>query len=121
MNINLEKDEEATVEMETSSLTIKEVLIQSKNEQEEIRNNSAGEFRFSSKTLSQLPGFAGDLDIIKSLQAVPGIKSYGDGSSLFYVRGGNSDQNLILIDEAPIYNPSHLFRFLFGPGTRCNQ
>jgi len=111
MNINLEKDEEATVEMETSSLTIKEVLIQSKNEQEEIRNNSAGEFRFSSKTLSQLPGFAGDLDIIKSLQAVPGIKSYGDGSSLFYVRGGNSDQNLILIDEAPIYNPSHLFGF----------
>ncbi len=111
MNINLEKDEDATIEMETSSLTIKEVVIQSKNKQEETRNSSLGEFRFSAKTLSQLPGFAGDLDIIKSLQAVPGIKSYGDGSSLFYVRGGNSDQNLILIDEAPIYNPSHLFGF----------
>jgi hypothetical protein len=111
MKINLEKDEEATIEMETSSLAIKEVVIQSKNKQEETRNSSLGEFQFSSKTLSQIPGFAGDLDIIKSLQAVPGIKSYGDGSSLFYVRGGNSDQNLILIDEAPIYNPSHLFGF----------
>ena len=111
MKINLEKDEEATIEMETSILAIKEVVIQSKNKQEEIRNSSLGEFQFSSRTLSQIPGFAGDLDIIKSLQAVPGIKSYGDGSSLFYVRGGNSDQNLILIDEAPIYNPSHLFGF----------
>jgi hypothetical protein len=109
--VDLQQDENITVEMETTSLTIKEVEIQGKNKQEEIRNNTLGEFRFSSKTLSQLPGFAGDLDIIKSLQAVPGIKSYGDGSSLFYVRGGNSDQNLILIDEAPIYNPSHLFGF----------
>lgn len=111
MTMDLRKDEEATVEMEMTSLPIKEVEIQGKNKQEEVRNSSLGEFRFSSKTLSQLPGFAGDLDIIKSLQAVPGIKSYGDGSALFYVRGGNSDQNLILIDEAPIYNPSHLFGF----------
>ena len=111
MIINLEKDEDATIEMETSSVAIKEVVIQSKNKQEETLNSSLGEFRFSAKTLSQLPGFAGNLDIIKSLQAVPGIKSYGDCSSLFYVRGGNSDQNLILIDEAPIYNPSHLFGF----------
>lgn len=109
--INLEKDEVIIIEMETTSLPINEVEIQGKNKQEEVRDNSLDVFRFSSKTLSQLPGFAGDIDIIKSLQAVPGIISYGDGSSLFYVRGGNSDQNLILIDEAPIYNPSHLFGF----------
>jgi hypothetical protein len=111
MDADFMQDEEATIEMETTSLPIREIEIQGKNSQEEIRNNPAGEFRFSAKTLSQMPGFAGDLDIIKSLQAVPGIKSYGDGSSLFYVRGGNSDQNLVLIDEAPIYNPSHLFGF----------
>ncbi|MCX6247577.1 MAG: TonB-dependent receptor [Bacteroidetes bacterium] len=111
LQADLDQDEEVTVEMEATTLPISEVEIQGKNGQEEIRNNSPGEFRFSSKTLSQLPGFAGAVDIIKSLQAVPGIKSYGDGSSLFYVRGGNSDQNLILIDEAPIYNPSHLFGF----------
>jgi hypothetical protein len=109
--IDLTQDIESKVEMETVSVPMKEVLIQSKSAQEEVRTSSLGEFSFSSKTLSQLPGFAGDLDIIKSLQAVPGIKSYGDGSGLFFVRGGNSDQNLILIDEAPIYNPSHLFGF----------
>ncbi|MCX6245074.1 MAG: TonB-dependent receptor [Bacteroidetes bacterium] len=109
--IDLQQDEEAIVEMEGTSLPIREVEIQAKNRKEEIQKSSLSEFRFSAKTLSQLPGFAGDLDIIKSLQAVPGIKSYGDGSGLFYVRGGNSDQNLILIDEAPIYNPSHLFGF----------
>lgn len=111
VTIDLEKDKISTIEMEETSLPIKEIEIQGKNKQEETRNNSLDVFRFSSKTLSQLPGFAGDLDIIKSLQAVPGVISYGDGSSLFYVRGGNSDQNLILIDEAPIYNPSHLFGF----------
>jgi outer membrane cobalamin receptor len=58
-----------------------------------------------------LPGFAGEVDLVKSLQSVPGIKTYGDGSTLFYVRGGNRDQNLILVDEAPIFNPSHLFGF----------
>jgi hypothetical protein len=111
LNIHLEKDTKAIIELTPSSLPIQEVVIQGKNKQDEAKNSASGEFRFSSKTLSQLPGFAGDLDIIKSLQAVPGIKTYGDGSSLFYVRGGNSDQNLILIDEAPIYNPSHLFGF----------
>ena len=67
--------------------------------------------RLKSRELSHLPGFAGDFDIIRTLQSVPGIKTYGDGSALFYVRGGNSDQNMILVDEAPIYNPSHLFGF----------
>ena len=49
--------------------------------------------------------------MIKSLQSIPGIKTYGDGSSFVYVRGGNKDQNLVLIDEAPVYNPAHLFGF----------
>jgi hypothetical protein len=110
-SVDLREDEEMMVELQETSLPIREVEIQAKNKQDEVRNSSLSEFRFSAKTLSRMPGFAGDLDIIKSLQAVPGIKSYGDGSALFYVRGGNSDQNLILIDEAPIYNPSHLFGF----------
>ncbi|MEI7982507.1 MAG: TonB-dependent receptor, partial [Bacteroidota bacterium] len=54
---------------------------------------------------------------IRALQAVPGIQSFGDGSALYYVRGGNSDQNLLVIDEVPVYNPSHLFGFFsaFAP------
>ncbi len=110
-DIELKENKKISVELELAQLNIKEVEIIADNKESELRNNQLSEIRFSLKTLSQLPGFVGDVDIIKSLQAVPGIRAYGDGSSLFYVRGGNSDQNMLLIDEAPIYNPSHLFGF----------
>lgn len=54
------------------------------------------------------PSFFGEVDIIKSLETIPGVKMHSDGSTFYYVRGGNRDQNLVLIDDAPIYNPSHL-------------
>ena len=106
-----------SVEMEENKLEIKEVEIVAENHETDIRNTQMSEIRFSHKTLAQLPGFGGDLDIIRALQAVPGIQTYGDGSALYYVRGGNSDQNLLLIDEVPVYNPSHLFGFFsaFAP------
>ena len=61
------------------------------------------------RILLKLSGEAlmGEQDVIKSLDAIPGITLQGDGSTLFFVRGGNKDQNLILIDDAPIYNPAH--------------
>ena len=86
-----------SVEMEENKLEIKEVEIVAENHETDIRNTQMSEIRFSHKTLAQLPGFGGDLDIIRALQAVPGIQTYGDGSALYYVRGGNSDQNLLLI------------------------
>ncbi len=58
--------------------------------------------------ISEIPSLMGELDVIKGLQTIPGIKMHSDGSTFFSVRGGAKDQNLILIDEAPIYNPSHL-------------
>lgn len=58
-----------------------------------------------------IPVIFGEQDVLKSIQLLPGIKSAGDGNSGFYVRGGNTDQNLILYDEAPIYNASHLLGF----------
>ena len=98
-------------ELEYAKTEIKPVVISADNLPSTLSASTMSCLKLSPKELAQLPGFVGDLDIIKSLQSVPGIKTYGDGSSLFYVRGGNSDQNLILVDEAPIYNPSHLFGF----------
>lgn len=60
------------------------------------------------EAIEERPALFGELDVIKSLESVPGIKFHSDGSTFYYVRGGNRDQNLILIDDAPIYNPSHL-------------
>lgn len=104
-------------DLEEVSLEAGEVEIVASAPESDLRNNQLSEFSFSQKTLAKLPGFAGNLDVIRALQAVPGIQTFGDGSSLYYVRGGNSDQNLMLIDEVPVYNPSHLFGFFsaFSP------
>ncbi|MEI7490654.1 MAG: TonB-dependent receptor [Bacteroidota bacterium] len=109
--LDLKGDRRISKEMEEARLDIKEVEVKPKETASDIRRSQLSDFNFSNKTLASLPGFAGAPDILKALQAVPGIRSYGDGSSLFYVRGGNSDQNLLLLDETPIYNPSHLFGF----------
>ncbi len=115
--VMLNENTRLSVEMEEQKLEISEVEIFASDRETEIHKSQMSEFRFSQKTLSQLPGFGGDLDIIRALQAVPGIHTFGDGSALYYVRGGNSDQNLLLIDEVPVYNPSHLFGFFsaFAP------
>ncbi|MFH0866005.1 MAG: TonB-dependent receptor [Bacteroidota bacterium] len=109
-NIDLKDDFSISSHLETSNFEIKAVEIVAEKEDEK-RVSPLSEMKLNPKTILQMPGFVGDVDIIKSLQSVPGIKAYGDGSTLFYVRGGNSDQNLILVDEVPIYNPSHLFGF----------
>ncbi|HBZ67657.1 MAG TPA: hypothetical protein DEO70_12545 [Bacteroidales bacterium] len=70
-----------------------------------------GQMKLTPVMLNQLPSFTGQKDMVKSLTTLPGIASFGDGSTLFYVRGGAADQNLLMIDEAPIYNPAHLFGF----------
>lgn len=111
-NLSLKGNKNISIEMEKANQDIKEVEIIENNKESDLRNNHLSEIKLSPKLLSQLPGFVGDVDVIKALQVIPGIKSFGDGSAFFYVRGGESDQNLILIDEAPIYNPSHLFGFV---------
>jgi CarboxypepD_reg-like domain/TonB-dependent Receptor Plug Domain len=63
------------------------------------------------QTVEERPALFGEMDVIKSLESIPGIKLHSDGSTFYYVRGGNRDQNLILMDDAPIYNPSHMLGF----------
>ena len=115
--IDLEENMVQTIELEPKHEEIPEVEILSGGSSTDLRNNQLNEIHLTQHTLSQLPGFAGDLDVIRAIQAFPGIQNFGDGSSYYYVRGGNSDQNLLLIDEVPVYNPSHLFGFFsaFSP------
>lgn len=109
--IELNKNLDLTVELDLSPVVMKAVEITADNKSDEVRLSQSGDMRLSPAVLKQIPGFAGNIDVLKSLQNVPGILTFGDGSSFYFVRGGNSDQNLLLIDEAPIYNPSHLFGF----------
>lgn len=73
-----------------------------------IRDLPPGQIRLSVNEISKVPALFGEQDLLNSLHSLPGIQSVSEGSGYLYIRGGNADQNLILLDEAIIYNPSHL-------------
>ena len=107
----LSGDTVISANLEETIMGMREVVISARTETGLPAVNQPGDFSFSGATLEKLPGFAGEPDVLKALQVLPGIRSFGDGSSYYYVRGGKNDQNLLMIDDAPIYNPSHLFGF----------
>ena len=90
---------------------LSEVTVYSDDDANIIRSARSSERQLSAEIVRDMPALFGEKDVIKSLAAIPGIKFFGDGSTIFYVRGGGRDQNLITIDEAPIYNPTHLLGF----------
>ena len=70
-----------------------------------------GQIELKMKYIKDLPAFLGEVDIVKAIQMLPGVSSVNEGGQGFYVRGGSPDQNLVLLDDVPIYNASHLFGF----------
>ena len=91
--------------------TLNEVVVKARASNDNVANPTMGFERLAIKEVNQLPVLLGERDPLKIMQLLPGIKSAGEGSSGFNVRGGNVDQNLILLDEAPVYNASHLLGF----------
>jgi ferric enterobactin receptor len=108
-NIDFFMDEKAT--------DLAEVEVSAKNASQNLKRLETGVTNLSIRTLKKLPTLLGELDIIKSLFSLPGVASVGEGASGFNVRGGNIDQNLILMDNAPVFNSSHLMGFfsIFNP------
>lgn len=94
-----------------SATELEEVVISSEKEGENIKDPVMGVERLDPKELSKIPVLLGEKDIIKTMQLLPGVKNAGEGNAGYYVRGGGADQNLILLDEAPVYNASHLLGF----------
>ncbi len=86
---------------------LEEVKIVKIDDEIDLSQIRTGNINLEPRSIERMPAFLGEQDLIKSLDAIPGISLQGDGSTLFFVRGGNKDQNLILIDDAPIYNPAH--------------
>jgi len=97
--------------MEKELAKLKEVTVYSGDETNIVRTSRSSQERIRPESVRKMPALFGEKDVIKSLAAIPGIKFFGDGSTIFYVRGGGRDQNLITIDEAPVYNPTHLLGF----------
>src|SRR6478735_1739198 len=106
---------DVTLKAETSQLT--EVVIEAGSLSEKLTTTQMGLETLSSREAKLLPALFGEVDLLKVLQLKPGVQSGGEGTSGLYVRGGGPDQNLFLIDDATVYNASHLFGFfsIFNP------
>jgi TonB dependent receptor/CarboxypepD_reg-like domain/TonB-dependent Receptor Plug Domain len=109
-SITLDKNIKIDWQME-SGVVMQEVVVSATKANENLTRTTMGTERLDIAEISKIPVLFGEKDVLKTIQLLPGIKSAGEGNSGFYVRGGSSDQNLILLDEAPVYNASHLLGF----------
>ena len=109
--INLQSTQSVKWTLQQKSQNLEEVKIVAKKEDENITQTTMGIEKINMKDIAKLPVLFGEKDILKTIQLLPGVKSAGEGNSGFYVRGGTADQNLVLLDEAPVYNASHLLGF----------
>ena len=110
------KDGSLNVDLKNNLIQLREVVVTGDKENK-VRNLKIGIQRLSIEEIKLLPTMMGEIDIIKSALLLPGVQTVGEGAAGFNVRGGSADQNLILLDEAPIFNSSHLFGFfsIFNP------
>ena len=99
------------IELSESEDLLDEVVVYAKQSDENTKGTQMGKIELSMDKIKTIPAFMGEVDILKTIQFLPGVSSGGEGNTGFYVRGGGPDQNLILLDEATVYNASHLFGF----------
>lgn len=111
LTISLIKNVTSNIALEDATNSLKEVVVSGTRENENIKSSEVGIQKLNAETVNKLPVIFGERDILKVIQLLPGVKSGGDGQSGFTVRGGTIDQNLILLDDAPVYNASHLLGF----------
>lgn len=109
--VNLDQPRTLDVELSDQSQELSEVVVKAERADDNITRNQVGIEKLDIQAIRTVPVLFGEQDILKTIQLLPGVKSAGDGNSGFFVRGGAADQNLILLDGAPVYNASHLLGF----------
>lgn len=112
-SLQISQDTRLNLTLQSTQNNLAEVVVSANKDDamNKVNRNNMSVERLTSKEAKLLPAIFGEIDIIKVLQLKPGVKSGGEGNAGFYVRGGGVDQNLILVDKAPVYNPNHLFGF----------
>ncbi len=111
LHVDLKQNISLTFSLQTANVQLQDVVIKASKDNDRVTNADVGVVKMDIKELNAIPVLFGEKDILNSLQLMPGMSSAGEGNAGFFVRGGNVDQNLILLDEAPVYNPSHLLGF----------
>ena len=109
--IDLEKDMKLNVQLTEDTRALEEVIVTAERRDANVSKAEMSAVSMSMQTIQKIPVLMGETDIIKAIQLLPGVQATSEGSSGFSVRGGGHDQNLILLDEATVYNASHLMGF----------
>lgn len=110
-SIQLNQNEKLDFSLAAKSASINEVVVYSRRKDANVRNAQMGRIDLSINQIKNIPALLGEVDILKTLQLLPGVRNAGEGNAGFYVRGGGPDQNLIMLDDAVVYNTGHLFGF----------
>lgn len=113
----------ATLDVALSEgVQLAEVVVTAKPDDANVQDTKMGTVDVSIEQIRKLPALMGEVDVLKAIQLLPGVLSAGEGSSGFYVRGGGADQNLVLLDEATVYNSGHMLGFfsVFNPDAIKN-
>lgn len=109
--LNLIESRELNVALEPHTVQAEEVVISDVRADHNVESTQMGVISLTTEQIKKLPVIFGESDILKAIQLLPGVQSAGEGQSGFYVRGGGPDQNLVLLDDAVVYNTGHLFGF----------
>jgi len=115
--VTLSSAQKIDIQLATEDVQIEEVVVTATKPDQNVRSMEMGTSKLEMKTIRAVPALLGEVDVIRSIQLLPGVSTVGEGASGFNVRGGGVDQNLILLDEAPVYNSAHLLGFfsVFNP------
>lgn len=111
VDIKLDRDRLLNIEVLPKVRLSEEVLVSTRKRDANVKNAQMGKFTLPIEQIKSIPAFLGEVDLLKTIQLLPGVRNAGEGSAGIYVRGGGADQNLILLDDAPVYNTGHLFGF----------
>lgn len=109
--LNLKENISLNIELEEETQELQEVVVKAEKADINIKKPEMSVAKLDMKTIKSIPAMFGEVDVIKAIQMLPGVVPTAEGSSGFSVRGGGIDQNLILLDEATVYNASHLMGF----------
>lgn len=115
--VSLTANRTIDIELEFASNTLDEVVITAEEKDQNVRDVQMSVNKLDIQTIAKIPTLLGETEVLRSIQLLPGVTSVGEGAAGFNVRGGSIDQNLVLLDESPVYNSSHLFGFfsVFNP------
>ncbi|MEO5944113.1 MAG: TonB-dependent receptor [Ferruginibacter sp.] len=111
LSIDLNRDTVLNIFMETGVALSDAVVVTARKRDNNVKNAQMGKISLPIEQIKSVPAFLGEVDLLKVVQLLPGVRNAGEGSAGIYVRGGGPDQNLILLDDAIVYNTGHLFGF----------